>query len=242
MTAQDVITATKDNIGSVGAAYYFHRDTVARGKELGLDGMRFYVLGRGGVLGNVEAPVITSAFGYFTPAVIDKLWNSARQKLEPRQAATEHLECARALGRAKLGDVDGLEWFNQAAESVIAAMHPAGLALFAGFAAEPLPDDAPGRAMQLAATLREMRGSAHLMAVVATGITPAVAHAIRRPDMVSAFGYETPPEISDQDRAKLAEADELTDRILLPAYSVLSEDQGRALVAGSEAVAKALAA
>ncbi|MGI9594675.1 MAG: helix-turn-helix domain-containing protein, partial [Acidimicrobiales bacterium] len=53
-------------IGAAGAAFYVNPDTLARGKELGLDGFRFYVLGRGGVMGDVPAKVVESAFGYFT--------------------------------------------------------------------------------------------------------------------------------------------------------------------------------
>lgn len=240
MTPQEIINATKDQVGAIGAASYFHPDTLARGKELGLDGFRFYVLGRGGVLGNVEPPVISSAFGYFAPAVIDKIWNSARAKLEPRQAATAYLECAHQLGRAQLGQVEGLQGFCDAAEAVIAATHPAGLALFAGFLGEPLPEDLPGRAMHLAVVVRELRGSVHLVAVRANEVDPAVAHAIRRPEMVATFGYQEAPPITDEDRAKLAAADELTDRLLVPSYQPLTDAQGEAFVAGVRALAAAL--
>ena len=53
MQPVEIMRAT-DVIGPIGAAFYFHPDTVARGKEAGLDGFRFYILGRGGVLGDVE--------------------------------------------------------------------------------------------------------------------------------------------------------------------------------------------
>ncbi|MEZ5230550.1 MAG: hypothetical protein R2710_28940 [Acidimicrobiales bacterium] len=122
---------------------------------------------------------------------------------------------------------------------MVAAAHPAALALFAGIAAEPRAEDLPGRAAQLAAVLRELRGSAHLLAVLASGLDPAVAHAIKRPEMVAAFGYESAPESSETDAAKLEAAEALTDQLLLPAYSQLSEEQGQALVDGINAMAAA---
>jgi hypothetical protein len=240
MTAQELIETTKDRIGSIGGAFYFQPETLARGKELGLDGFRFYFLGRGGVLGDVEAPVIASAFGYFQPGLVSKLWNTGRQKVPPAQARAEYLECCRAFGRSRFSELEDLDRFCDAAEVVVAATHPAALALYAGHAAEPLAEDTPARAMQLAATLRELRGSTHLVAVIASGLPPAVAHAIRRPDDVSSFGYQEAPAITDEDRQKLGRADALTDELLLRSYQGLSEDQQDALAAGAAAMAGAL--
>ena len=124
---------------------------------------------------------------------------------------------------------------------MIAAARPAGLPLFAGIASMPLADDLAGRALQLTAVLRELRGSVHLVAIVAVGLDNAVAHAIRRPDDVATFGYESPPEITEADIAKLAEADALTDQLLVGPYGTLSGSEGRALVDGTTAIAAALA-
>ena len=83
MTPEELVSTTAAKINSLGAIYYFDRATIAHGKEhLDLDGMRFYFIGRGGVLGDVEAPVVTSAFGYFAPAVVDKMWNTSKKKVD----------------------------------------------------------------------------------------------------------------------------------------------------------------
>ncbi len=240
MDAAQVVTATAEPVGAIGAASYFHPDTLARGKELGLDGFRFYLLGRAGVLGDVEAPVVTAAFGWWSPATIDKIWTSAKEKVEPRPAAREYLECAAALGRDRLGDVEGLDDLCGAAEAVVDAADPAGLSLFAGIAAEPLPDDPPGRAMRLLVTLRELRGSVHLVAVLATGLSPRVAHQIRRPEMREQFGWPEDVEVTDDDHRLLAEADEVTDRMLVPAYRPIEGDRGERFVDRVRAVAAAL--
>ncbi len=224
VTTDDLIAAAAPKLGALGGAFYFDPKTLAVGKEHGLDGFRFYFLGRGGVMGDVEAPVVVSAFGYFNPGLVDKMWTTARQKVSPRDAATLYLECCREFGRGRLAGVENLDTFCTAAEAIIAAVDPAGLTLGAAAAAAPLPDDAPGRAMQLIAVLRELRGSAHLVAVRAVGLSAEVAHYLRRPNDYTSFGWgETPPAVTDDDRARLARADDLTDDLVRSSFSVLDD-------------------
>lgn len=210
-------------IGDLGAAFYFVPETLERGKQLGLDGFRYYVLGRGGVLGDVEPAVVSSAFGYFNPAVIGEIWTSAAAILPPREAGRAYMACAAEHGRRHLAAVDGLDRLCSALETVDEAADKAGLALYAGVSAEPRVEDIPGRTMQLLAVLREWRGSAHLLAVRAVGMEPRVAHFMRRPEFYSVFGWseDDPPPVTDADRAALDEVDRLTDRIVRPAWSAL---------------------
>jgi hypothetical protein len=230
-------------IGALGAAFYFTPETVARGKELGLDGFRFYFLGRGGVLGDVDARVIQSAFGYFNGPLVDKIWTSAKERaqISPREAAREYLKCAHDLARDKLTGLPELDAFNEAAAAVNAAVDPAGLALYAGVSAEPLPDDAAARAYHLIVVLREFRGSAHLLAVLASGLTAEMAHRIKRPADLATFGWSEDVTPTDSDRAALGSAEDLTDQLVLPAYSVLDEAGRTALVDGINAIEKAFA-
>ncbi len=238
----ELIASACPDINTLGSAFYFVPETVAVGKEHGLDGFRFYILGRGGVLGDVESPVITSAFGWWAPELIDKMWTSAREKMAPRDAGRLYMKCAHDLGRAKFANVDGLGEFCAAAEAVVLAVDPAAYALFAGTAAEPLADDLAARAMQLLAVLREFRGSAHLVAVLASGLSPKIAHCIKRPDMAKAFGWgEELPSLSDADRTALDAAEALTDRLVAPAYGVLDEGGAKALLAGVANLKAALA-
>ncbi len=240
METMQVVQAVAGPMGSAGAAFYFDPETLARAKELGLDGFRFYMLGRGGVLGDVPAPVVESAFGYFHPGLVDKIWGSAKERMDPHVAATEYLACNAALGRRKLAEVEGLDAYCAAAEQVIAAAQPAALPLFAGISAAPVPEDAPARAIHLTAVLRELRGSAHLVAVVASGLDHVTAHAMRRPDDVQMFGHEEPPVVTAEDRAKLDAADALTDEIMAGFYGVLDADASAAIVAGATAIGEAL--
>jgi hypothetical protein len=238
METLELVQAVSPKIGDLGGSFYFVPETQARGKELGLDGFRFYMLGRGGVLGDVEAPVVVSAFGYFAPAAVERIWNSGRERIDPRDAGRAYLECAREHGRRHLADVEDLAGFCAAAEAVVAAAPTPGLSLYAGASAEPLPDDLPGRALQLLVVLRELRGSVHLLAVVANGLEPRIAHYLRRPNDYGTFGYdaEAPPEVTDDHRARHQAAEELTDRLLLPAYSVLDDAGRRALATGVDRI------
>ncbi|MGH8996693.1 MAG: SCO6745 family protein [Acidimicrobiales bacterium] len=223
MTTSPLVPAATDKIGAMGSAFYFDPATGARAQELGLDAFKFYVIGRGGVLGDVDSGVVVSAFGYFAPGRLGEQWDKAKAVIEPRTAGREYFECCAAFGRAKFGGVEELDELCDALGKVNDAADPAGLALYAGIRAEPLADDPAGRAMQLVTVLREYRGSAHLAAVITQLLEPRIAHYMRRPEMFAAFGYgeDQAPEVTDEHRTKLAAADELTDRIVDPAYSVL---------------------
>lgn len=227
MNEQDLVQDVCPAIGQIGSAFYFAPETMKRGEELGIDGFRFYFLGRGGVLGDVEYQVVASAFGYFKSSVVDQMWNSGREVVNPRDAGREYLECSRAFGRAHFASISGLREFCSAAEKIVDSAECAGLALYSGVSAEPLPKDLPGRAMQLVVVLREFRGSVHLLAVVASGLTPLEAHYMRRPNEFSLFGYgdDDVPVLSEEHPRQLSDADALTDRIVANAFSVLNGEE-----------------
>jgi hypothetical protein len=236
MTPLEIVQQTAPIINQAGNRFYFDAATMARGKELGLDGFRFYFLGRGGVLGDVEPAVVVASFGYFSPGVVELMWDSAKQIVAPREAAREYLACADRFGIAQLDGIDVLDGFNDAAEAIVGSVDRSALPLFAGIAAEPLPDHPAARAYRNVCILRELRGSIHLLAIVATGVSPAVAHAIRRPDDVTSFGWENTPDISDDDRSRLDIADELTDRLLTPSIEALTDTQRTTFVDGVDVI------
>ncbi len=234
METLELVRTVSPVVRKLGAAWYFTPETMQVGAELGLDGFRFYFLGRGGVLGDVEWPVVHAAFGYFEPSLLEKMWTSGSARARPRDAARAHLRACAEHGRRHLSDVDGLGAFCEAAEAVVreARRDPAGLSLFAGVASEPLPDDLPGRAMVVTAVLRELRGSAHLLAVAASGLPTPVAHRISRPDDMALFGWGpgSVPEPTAADRAAHRAAEELTDQMVGRFYAVVGGDAGATLV------------
>ena len=243
MSKEDFVREACPLIGNSGWAYYFAPHTQAKGAELGLVGMEFYVAGRGGPLGDCDGAALASAFGYFNPAVSGGAWESAKAKVSPRVAGKAHLECCAEHGRNKLSDIAGLAAFVAAADAVNNAADPDGLTLYAAIKTEPLVSDLPGRAMQLVTVLREFRGSAHLLALRAMGIDSKTAHFVKRPNDVKMFGWTEAdaPVIDDDLRARMVAAEELTDKLVAPAYGVLNAQERKDFLAGAQAIAAALA-
>ena len=100
-----------------------------------------------------------------------------------------------------------------------------GLALFAGWRTQPLPDDAEGRAAFLLHVLRELRGSVHLVAVLATGVgvrDAVLSHGGEA--QAKQFGWPGPyPAVGSE---LPAAAETLTDTMLTTLYSgVVSTDE-----------------
>jgi hypothetical protein len=242
MTNDELVKEVCPIINNTGWAYYFAPETQAKGAELGLDGLEFYVIGRGGPLGDCDGLAVAAAFGYFNPATIVKAWNSAKAKVAPRAAGKIHLECCANFGRAKLAEIPGLAEFVIAADAVNEAANPDGLALYAAIRSEPLATDTAGRAMQLVSVLREFRGSAHLLAVRAVGLDSKTAHFVKRPNDIKMFGWSDAdaPHIDEAEHRMMLEAENLTDRLVAPAYGVLDESGRVALLAGAEAIKTAV--
>lgn len=232
MTPEETAAAVDPALGLLGALHYFDEGVVAKSKEAGLDGFRMYFLGRGGVLGDVEPEVVWSAFGYFNPALVKKMWVSASERMSPRDASRNYLDWAEDVGRETFAGAEGLDAFNEAAAALIASVNPAALALFAGYSAEQPPADALGAATFNVIVLRELRGSVHLAAIAANALDPVVAHSIRRPNDARMFGWDELPEPTDEDRQKLVAVDAATDAVMAMHYAGITGEQRQALAAG----------
>ena len=244
MTDEELVRIVCPIFNDNSYKYYFYPSTITAGKALGLKGMEFYVGGRGGALGDCDGLVVAAAFGYFNPIIINAAWTLAIAKHPARSLGSAHYECAAVAGREKLSALPNLAEFVAAMQKVFDAMDPDGLALFAAFKSLPLVDDLPGRAMQLAASLREYRGSAHLVAVRASGVSGIQAHFIKRPKDMKNFGWSESeyPHVDDETRARMVAAEKLTDALCIAPYSVLNEIERASLVAGARAFEAALAA
>ena len=229
-------------INKVGGAYYFTPETLAHGKSIGLNGLQFYFGGRGGVLGDVEEPVVTSAFAYFAPSMVKKFWDSATAVMPPRQIAREHFKCAHEFGRNLIGAVEDIVEFNEIATKVRSTIDPAGLALYAGLAGEPMPVDPQAAAYQHIMVLREFRGSAHIVAILGSGLDIHVADAISSPENIKVHGYpeEALPIPSDEERAIMDGANALTNELTAKAYATLTPLEREHFVATLTSIANRL--
>lgn len=242
MTARDTLTAIAGPTGDIGAAFYFHPSTIAAGKEIGLNGFTFYILGRGGALGDVSPAIVSSAFGYFNPGTIATAWEKARATVSPPVAAQAFWDECGKRGAELFADIDDevLAAYIAATDIVIDNASVAAAPLFAGTAELTCSDNPAGCAMQKAAVLRELRGSVHLCAVLASGLSDAQAHAIARPEDVALFGWEEAPSVPVDGDERMAAAEELTNKMLDRAFSCLTSEQSDALVVGTTAMHAAL--
>lgn len=224
MDTTSLVEATSKTINAAGAAFMFDAGTMAAGEPLGLDGLSMYVLGRGGVLGDVDADVVAASFAVFNPVTVRMMWDNARSLASPADASAAYSEACAEFGRARLGAIDGLDAYVEAAEAVVAGASVVGMPLFAGWRALPRVDDLPGRAMQLTNVLREHRGSAHVCAIAAAGLTGAQAHFLSKGEaQMAMMGWQEPwPDVNGlEDR--LAEAETDTDEMVATAFAVLDE-------------------
>ena len=65
-------------VSDLGGGFMFSSQAKAFGKDNGLRGRQAYVLGRGSVLGDVDADVVTSAFGFWPADVVREAWDAGR--------------------------------------------------------------------------------------------------------------------------------------------------------------------
>ena len=227
--------AVKVQIQAIGAGFMFSRESKAFGAAVGATTfLGPYTRGRGGVLGDVDADVVISAFGFFPAEAIRPAWESL--DLPAEKAAAGYLGVCQDFGRRKLGGFDGAGRLAELLAPVAAAADPAGVALFAGWRALPLAADDPARAMQLIQVLRELRGGLHLLAVRAHGLTPKQAVLIGGSpaksgvDQARSFGWPEPyEEITPELRQRWDAAEASTDELIAPAFAVLDEAQGAEL-------------
>jgi hypothetical protein len=236
------VQAVSGPINELGAGFYFTPETLQRGKDLGMkNGYCWYVIGRGGVLGDVDAEVVGSAFAYFEPKLMHKLWEQGRAAMGAREASRQYAECCRVWGRSAFAGVKEANVLADLAAKVIDRTSSAGMALFAGWKAEQLgeTDDPAGRAAMAFNVLRELRGCANIVAILAVGLTPQEAHFTARGlNDFKLFGY-TEDQAPKARKALHAKAERITDQIEARAYEVLTDKELARFVTCVRRLAKA---
>ncbi|MFI6734504.1 hypothetical protein ACIBI9_16370 [Nonomuraea sp. NPDC050451] len=234
-------TQVKAAIGQYGGGFMISREAKAVCEEHGLGARELYFRGRCGVLGECDADVVNSVVVFFPPEHVEQSWNGGR-KLPVEQAVELYAEVCRAWGRRKLGGYDGCARLAELLQRVAEGAQCAGVPLFAGWRAVPLPDDPPARAVQLMHVVRELRGGLHANAVIAAGLHPleatlasghdATPFGATTGEMIAKFfqwpePYATPgPEVV----ARRAAVEETTDDLMASAFSVLDSSETDELI------------
>lgn len=232
-----VASAVKDQIQQIGGGFFFSREARAFAESTGVPGfLPGYTRGRGGVLGDVDADVVTAAFGFFPADSIRAAWE-ATASTPAAVGAGGYLKACQDFGRRKLASFEDAGRLAELLELVVAAANPAGVPLFAGWRALPRAADEPGLVLQLIHVLRELRGGLHLVGVLGSGLTPLQAVLIAGsplsagPDQARSYGWPEPfEEITAELKGRWMQAESITEDLIAPAFAVLDDKQGEELI------------
>lgn len=215
-------------VGHLGGAFMLDPAVLGPGKTAGYPGgFSYYVVGRGGVLGDVDASVVSSAFGFFAPGLIRSLWEAGLPVEGARAGADRYTEGCADWGRARLAGWSAAGRTAELLERVVDSADDSGMALFAGWRAQSRPTDAVGRAYVLIHVLRELRGGAHLIATLAAGLSPLESVLVNPSsagvEQAKRFGWTEPfPDTTDCGPAMTA-AEATTDALMARHLAVLTD-------------------
>mgnify|MGYP006273036481 FL=1 len=232
----DAATRLAPLVVDLGGAFMLDPSVLGPGKEAGYPGgFSYYVVGRGGVLGDVDANVVSSAFGFFEPSLVRSLWEAGVVVEGARAGADRYTQGCCDWGRRRLAPWTGAARTAELLTRVIDQADDSGLALFAGWRAQARPDDPIGRAYLLIHILRELRGGAHLVATLAGGITPLEA-VLANPTghgtaQAERFGWKAPFPAVEQLASAMTAAEATTNGLAARCLDVLTEHELDELVA-----------
>jgi hypothetical protein len=229
MDALEAAGRTATPVSTIGSHFMLAGNTYKRGAELGFQGLDFYVAGRGGVLGDVDADVVSAAFTFFEPGAIRSLWEQGTAVMPPRQAAGEFAACCASWAEAHVPDDLDAARLAVLAGKVAASARPACAAVFAGWRALPAPDAPKAQAVHQMNVLRELRLGLHGAAVVAAGLSPLQALSVKTPAMAPIFGWAELADVTDL-QPVWDGAEERTTQAIAHAYEALDEAELRELV------------
>lgn len=213
----------------LGSGFMVSPETASLREVLRLRGWEVYAGGRFGVLGDVDADVVSAAAVFFPIERIRTLWQAACAAAAPAELASHYARAAHAWARRRLAGFAGAERLAALLEPLVANASVAGAPLFAGWRTLPLPDDPPARAVQLLHVLREHRGAMHALAVLASGLSPlqAVLAGPEGEPGARYFRWPVPYPVVDADlRAAHRRAEELTDTMEAPVWARFGERDG----------------
>jgi hypothetical protein len=219
--ALDVVKATSVPIHDIGTSAYLSPDIAGWAAEWGWSNpFAFYFAGRGGMLGDVGADVVTSAFGWFEPNAVRAMFSEGAGVAGATSAATRMAEAHGKWGEKHYGDVKGLEEIVAVTEELVDGLEGSAIPLFVGWRDATRSESSAGRAAQLMQILREWRGGIHLVATTAAGLTPLEAILTNEgPGQAKFFGWPEPFPDFEPIKERHEEAEATTDRLCASALA-----------------------
>ncbi len=234
-----VVRATSVPIHDIGTAIYLSPDVMTLAAESGwANPFAFYFAGRGGMLGDVNAHVVTAAFGWFEPNAVAAMYTEGVGVAGAKAAAARMAEAHGEWGATHYAGVEGIDDIVAVAEQLVDGIEGSAIPLFVGWRDAARSDDAPGRVAQLMQMLREWRGGFHLVATTAVGLSPLEAILTNEGEgQAKFFGWSEPFADVSAIKAKHDEAEEITDRLCASTLAgALDVSQFGAFEAGVQAL------
>lgn len=232
-TPAETARRVKRAVIDIGAAFGHEESFTETGLRLGLDRWQFYFGARAGVLGSVDADVVTSACGFFAPGLVRPAWQSALAAAPPGELVREDVALCVSWARRHLARLPGIDRLAELAGRVVNAADASGRVLFAAWRARPDPADDPAALAALALLrLREHRGGGYLLAVVAEGLSPLAA-IMAGPGVAKATanGWRPPfPAPGEYDAQRLTAAEQRANALAGAAYACLDARERAELV------------
>ena len=129
-----VVQSTSVPIHDIGTAAYLSPDIAGWAAEWGWSNpFAFYFAGRGGMLGDVGADVVTSAFGWFAPSAVHAMYSEGIGVAGATGAAARMAEAHGKWGEKHYGEVEGLEEIVAVTEELVDGLEGSALPLFVGW-------------------------------------------------------------------------------------------------------------
>ena len=234
MTPLEAARACAKPVERYGIVWMGDPQVVAVGSERGIAPWSFYTCGRGGVLGDGPADAMIAAFGFMDPDRQRKAWERGAAVLPPTEQARLYAQACADWGSRHFATVPTAGRVADLLVRVTDAVEAAGMPLFAGWRAiaRTVEADDAGRLGLALQVAREHRGSAHLVAVAAAGVSPvqAVASGKSGVDGLAFLGWGALDVDPQAGREAMAAVEDVTDRIVAPAFAALDETERAELV------------
>jgi hypothetical protein len=216
-----VVKATSVPIHDIGTAAYLSPDIAGWAAGWGWSNpFAFYFAGRGGMLGDVGADVVTSAFGWFEPHMVHAMFSEGVRVAGASGAAVRIAEAHGKWGEKHYADVEGIEEIVAVNSELVDGLEGSAIPLFVGWRNATRAESAAGQAAQLMQILREWRGGVHLVATTAVGLSPLEAILTNEgPGQAKFFGWSEPFPDFAAIKERHDEAEEITDRLCATALA-----------------------
>lgn len=207
--------------------------TDRRAAELGMrSGEDLWIVGRAGVLGDCDAQVAAAGLAFLALDRVRAAWESLPAGLTHRQVADTYTDLCCEWGKHELArfDRDRMRRLDVLGRAIADAADGSIGTVFAGWRAQPQPDDVNARVALSIHVLRELRGAAHIVAVHACGITPLAAVLASPaapprsgPVWAEHLGWTGPFADATAARQPRLEAEALTSKLLVPIYGSIGD-------------------